>query len=227
MKMPSQLIHLPTLDRSGVGQACVCSGWPCPGPRTESVLFDELFAPPDLKEMARLLGVNCGPAAYAALIGRKILDVIDLFPQYPERPWTSRTQMKGVLKSSNLSWEATNDALPENGLCLVQFNGPWSNYSYRLAQLRHSHWIAVKNGFVYDVNWEGWLPTQNWEEVVLDELMKVRKRCDGWGVLASYEVRCSRSSHFFPSSASNLTQRFRPPYAAANLKCLASLESTR
>ena len=155
--MPSLLIHEPTSYRSGVAPGWVRSNWPCPGPGNAPVVFDELFAPSDLSEMARLLGVNCGPAAFAALTARNILDVIDLFPQYPERPWTSRTQMKSALKSSNLSWEAVNNAFPENGVCLVQFKGPWSNYSYRLAQVRHSHWIAVKRGFVYDVNWEGWL----------------------------------------------------------------------
>jgi hypothetical protein len=223
--MHARLIYEPKPLRLDHG--CVCSGWPCPKRGTEPVVFEELFAPPDLSEMARLLGVNCGPAAYAALAGRNILDVIDLFPQYPERPWTSRSQMKNAFRSSSLSWEEVHNTFPENGVCLVQFNGPWSNYSYRLAQLRHSHWIAVKNGFVYDVNWEGWLPMQNWEEVVLDELMRTRKRCDGWGVLASYEVKCSRSNHLFPSCASTPTQRFRPPYAAASLKCLASFESTR
>jgi hypothetical protein len=167
-------------------------------PNKRSVTFDDLVAPSDINLSFQLFNINCGPASLAALVGCNVLDIISLFPQYPEKPWTNRTQMKFAFEKARLTWQSIPGVFPDVGICLIQFNGPWSKSTYRLAQLRHTHWIAVRNGFVFDINWEGWLPRQIWEELIVDDLVKSRRHCGGWSVLTSYEFKTTCSRGFEP-----------------------------
>ncbi len=77
---------------------------------------------------------------------------------------------------------------PDAGLCLIQWTGPWSARPYRGSNLSQTHWVATACGFVFDVNWGSWLPKQNWEEVVLPELLLRRPSATGWEPLTAYEL---------------------------------------
>ena len=77
---------------------------------------------------------------------------------------------------------------PTAGLCLIQFAGPWTGRGFAQAALAYTHWIAILGEYVFDINWSGWLPRENWESVVLDELLNCFPTATGWRVLTSYEL---------------------------------------
>jgi hypothetical protein len=156
---------------------------------SSEVAFDDLFAPPDVETAALKFEANCGPAAFAALYHETVCGIMRRFPQYPEKPWTNRTQMKTALNEAGASWEQIGNRLPSHGLCLIEFCGPWTTLGYRLARLRYTHWIAVSHGYLYDINWNGWLPVKNWEEVVAEELIQSHPLCNGWAVMTSFEIK--------------------------------------
>jgi len=157
--------------------------------QVSEVVFDDLFAPPDVETAFLKFGANCGPAAFAALRHEAVCKAMQWFPHYPEKPWTNRTQMKAALDRAGEIWEPIGDRIPRHGLCLIELCGPWTTQSYRLARLRHTHWVAVCNGYVYDINWNGWLPLKNWEEIVAEELIRSHQQCYGWAVMTGFEVK--------------------------------------
>lgn len=133
-------------------------------------------------------GARCGPIAFAAITGLSADDSLRFFPESQFRPWTSRIDMIRAFRESGRSYSRKSKVWPAAGLCLVQFTGPWSRHNFPAAALAHTHWVAVLGEYIYDINWEGWLPRQNWEEIVLEELINAKPFADGWCVLASYEI---------------------------------------
>jgi hypothetical protein len=131
---------------------------------------------------------TCGVLAFAAIARMKVDRVESFFPQIQSRPWINRTTMEKALRAAGKEFRKGEPTWPAYGLCLVHFTGPWTKRGFPLAILSHTHWIAVDREYVYDINWNGWLPKHNWEDVVLQQLISNRPRATGWQILSTYEV---------------------------------------
>src|SRR5262245_42581782 len=120
-------------------------------------------APADVHLAYRLFGANCGPASLAAVLSVEVCDVIALFDQFPDRPYTSRMKMEEALRSCDLEFARTGE-FPEFGLALIQFEGRWNQFrgSERWAG-SYSHWIAVSGPLIYEINADGWTSRGEWE----------------------------------------------------------------
>lgn len=154
-----------------------------------------LYSPADVNEAAARYRANCGPAAFAAITRCPVSDVMMFFGQFPEKPWTTKAQMRAALNSANLEWRDCGASLPGAGLALVQLLGPWCRPGIHPgAALSRTHWIAVTNGAFYDINWEGWLPQDIWEQLVFVGLRDRYRGCSGWAVHAGCEVQAPTHS---------------------------------
>jgi len=151
--------------------------------------LDVLFAPLDVARAFELHGANCGPASFAALVGRNICEIMDLFPNFPERPFTNIPRMHSALRKTGLNFRRDTIDFPSNGLVLLQVNGPWTapkRIDYESAY--HRHWVTVRWGHVYEVNLESWVPRQVWEEDYLPDLLNRHEGSTGWSVRAVFEI---------------------------------------
>ena len=131
---------------------------------------------------------GCGPVAFAAIAGISTDEVARYFPSSEDRAWTNRRQMETALKSFGWRFTRVADAWPQLGLCLVHWRGPWTKGKYPAAIMPRTHWVAVIGDYVFDVNWRGWLPRENWEDVVVSELICRHAEADGWEPLTAYEI---------------------------------------
>lgn len=173
----------------------------------------DLYTPPDLDEAADTWEANCAPGAVAALLGRPLADVRRGFPWFPERPWTSPTQLTdavcSLLPRAGGNWTTYGPAyrgqspveqfklLPRKGLVVVQFDGPWCDLANKRAAYRYTHVAASRHTglgpYVYDVNAGsdaapgGWVNVWAWAGV-LEELRETYKRSTGWFVRGVLEL---------------------------------------
>lgn len=165
------------------------SDWLC-----HSRAVDALWRPASTIAELADLGVSCGPAAFAALARLGLEAAIDYFPDSAQRAWTNRTMMRRALRAIGFDFAHTSGMWPHIGLCLLHFTGPWTRRGYPAAVLQHTHWVAVYGEYVFDINWNGWLPRANWEEVVIENLLAQRLLADGWMVMTAYEVNDQNAS---------------------------------
>jgi hypothetical protein len=152
--------------------------------------------------------VSCGHLAFAALARLPWEAALLFFPDLSQKPWINRTAMERALRTIGYHYVRNPALWPSAGLCLLHFTGPWTRRGYPAAILQNTHWIAVQEEYVFDVNWNGWLPRQNWEEVVLEELLTRRLMADGWIVMTSYEVE--NALDFSVSAALHIATVTRP-----------------
>jgi hypothetical protein len=131
---------------------------------------------------------GCGPVAFAAIAGISTDDVSHFFPLLDNHAWTNQRQMEAALKSFGWRYTRVADAWPELGLCLVHWKGPWTERRYPAAILPRTHWVAVVGDYVFDVNWRGWLPRENWEEVVVPDLLRRHAGACAWEPLTAFEI---------------------------------------
>lgn len=143
------------------------------------------------ESVAATSGINpssCGPSAFAAIAGIPVEHVPTYFPDLDETPWTNRRRMEGALQKVGWSFTKRENSWPTVGLCLIHWCGPWTHRGYAHGILQRTHWIAVVADYVFDVNWSGWLPKQNWEEIVVAELLQRHDSAFGWKPLTCYEL---------------------------------------
>jgi hypothetical protein len=166
--------------------------------RTEHLPYN----PPDVDAAHAAWKANCGPCALAALLGRPVMAVRDLFPAYPRRPWCNPTQMKAALGAAGARWRLTSLKFywPVTGLAFVQFDGPWCSPEVPVAvAYRHTHWVAVRSRnapgmgttlppAVYDANAGAWLTRPEWEAEILPLLLAHVEGSTGWWVRTGIEV---------------------------------------
>jgi hypothetical protein len=133
--------------------------------------------------------VGCGPVAFAALCGISATDLPLFFPQSPERAWTNRSQMEQAIAEFGWSFIKVTSGWPKLGLCFIHWCGPWTDRGYAHSVLQRTHWIAVIGDYVFDVNWRGWLPKENWEDVVVPDVLERHRSARGWMPLTSYELQ--------------------------------------
>jgi hypothetical protein len=130
---------------------------------------------------------GCGPVAFGALVGISSEELIEFFPESEHRLWTNRRDMEKALRTFGLQFRRCKKHWPKFGLCFVHWSGPWTN-GYPVEMLRRTHWVAVVEDYVFDVNWGGWLPKQNWEEIIVEELLSYHAFAEGWEPLTAYEI---------------------------------------
>lgn len=133
-----------------------------------------LRPPRDIQEAYQKFGATCGPCAFAALFEKEVAEIIALFPQFPEKQYTNLPSMKSAVRAQGFRFQCTN-GFPSFGLTLI--SGPERYYS--------RHWIAVRQGCVYDVNLDMWMPTVLWCRDVLPAIA----RADRWTNEQWYIVR--------------------------------------
>lgn len=131
---------------------------------------------------------GCGPGAFAAIAGIPREELKNYFPDQQEIPWTNRRRMEQALETIGWSFIKHDNSWPRVGLCLIHWCGPWTQRGYAHSILQHTHWVAVVAEYVFDVNWRGWLPKQNWEDIVVDELIRRHATAFDWKPLTCYEL---------------------------------------
>lgn len=142
---------------------------------------DCLYSPPDTQRACRIFKANCGPAAFAAVMRCTVCQAINFFPHFPERPWTTQGDMQRAFTNAGVNYCKTGEALPYYGVALIQITGPWSEkHAHPCAALSKTHWVGVYRDCFYDVNWDGWLPSRIWEDLVLPDIVARHPLAIGW-----------------------------------------------
>lgn len=161
--------------------------------------------PADLELSVRLFQANCGPASFAALTGLLVTEIIRFFPHFPLSPHTNIPQMSAALGRCGIAAQDNGGSWPEDGICLIQINGPWTQKAWPADSCRRRHWVAVRNGFVYDVNVNRWTPRYTWQSTVMDRLAAAHSRSTGWRLMKSLRVEPLPTS--FPEFSSTDRRR--------------------
>lgn len=144
-----------------------------------------LYAPPDVEEAFAAWGASCGPAALAAIARVPILPLREHFP----RRYTNPTHMKAAVEALKLSW-SSRQGLPRLGLAFLQIEGSWCNPGVPVgAAYQRTHWIAVAQNAIYDINAGGWLLAADWRSELMPEIVKATPRATGgWYVREALEI---------------------------------------
>jgi len=149
--------------------------------------FTDYPVPVDLAPCVRLYRANCGPASFAAVTGLLVTDIIRFFPQFPADPHTNIPQMKSALSRYGVSAEDITETWPEDGLCLIQITGPWTERVWSHAACGHRHWVGVRNRCIYDVNEHAWSEYPIWAKS-MGERAAAHPRATGWKLLKSLRL---------------------------------------
>lgn len=178
---------------------------PPPAPRC-------LYTPADVDAAHDAWKANCGPTALAALLGMELAAVRPAFPWFPERPWSSPSQIMQAIVSARGEQNATRlsvdryagargevTRLPSFGLATIQIDGPWCQLSNPRVAYRYTHLVASQKVdgevWVYDVNAGpderpgAWGPSGWWAQHIMPLLVQGKKGATGWFVKVSIEVR--------------------------------------
>ena len=158
-----------------------------------------LYNPPDVDEAHKQFGANCGPASFAALARKPVIDVMPFFPHFPERRWTTLGDMRCALRTAGISFQGTGKTAPRHGFALIQLErSEGTRPVHPMAALSLTHWVAVSDDCFFDINWDGWLPKPVWTRLVFPELRRVHRGVENWSVRSGIEV----SGHPEPDSLS-------------------------
>lgn len=171
---------------------------------------DFLYVPPDLNEASSLWKANCAPGAVAAILKFPLLWVRHAFPWFPDRPWTSPTQLGQALTSLGQEhrWTAYGvkegrgplseqvERMPKRGLIVVQIDGPWCDLANKRVAYRYTHTAAVYRWsgvipLVYDINIGedgGWTSVGSWADRVMGGFVEDTKRSTGWFIRSVFEI---------------------------------------
>lgn len=145
-------------------------------------------APHDVHVARAAFGANCGPAALAAILSLGVCDVMQLFPQFPERPTTAPRQMRRALEVCGLHVKNIEE-FPKFGLALVAAEGPWSRWKRATGwTLRYTHWVAVRGQEVYDINEAGWSSMESWSVSAASNFQGEWPKMSGWCVRLGLEI---------------------------------------
>lgn len=135
-------------------------------------------------------GANCGPCALAALLGVQLAVVRPHLGRFESNRYMSPTDMKAALSSLGIVPQRISgrDPWPRCGLAFVQWSGSWDHDSVA-EQYRHTHWIATRDGWLFDVNAFGWIRRPQWEQDLVPEITQQHAGADGgWWIRTSYEI---------------------------------------
>jgi hypothetical protein len=149
-------------------------------------------APPDVALANRLLAANCGPVAFAALLGLRVLEIMQFFAHFPDRTFTSSSDMLKALQGIGLH-QIRSETIPSFGLTQIHFTGTWSHHrGARRWAATKSHWIASHQDWVYDVLNRDWMRNGQWFSQTLPRLLAAHPRSTGFSVLNAFELPIQR-----------------------------------
>jgi hypothetical protein len=152
-----------------------------------ALLFDQDAA----DQAADAWGLNCGPAAIAAISGRSLDRLRPHLGDFELKRYTNPTLMFEILRNLGVRFatqrvglqeRGTKVAWPAFGLARVQWEGPWMNAGVPVAaRYRKTHWagagrVASGEQWVFDVNClsvGGWVSAAEWEGYVVPWIVKV------------------------------------------------------
>lgn len=154
--------------------------------------------PLDMDIAAETFGAACGHGALAAATDKRVVDVLRYFPGIEKgKRWVNIPDMHEALTALGRRWWSVAEKWPANGVVIVQFTGPWTKPGVPpTAACKHTHWIAAREGYVWDANSPDWMPLAVWEALLVPELMP--KRGDGWRIKRGFEIKPPLGSEVRP-----------------------------
>ena len=162
-------------------------------------------------------GLNCGPAAIAAVCGLTLDVIRPYMGDFESKGYTNPTLMWQVLRTIGVRWHCNAAqqssenqgmlAWPTFGLARVQWEGPWTAPGVPMrVRYRHTHWVGVHSDpgwhrlepgssepMIFDINCicvGGWIPLSEWTGSLVPWLLKqVEPKANGkWHLTHSVEV---------------------------------------
>lgn len=158
-----------------------------------------LYSPEDIPESYLSWRATCGPAAFAAVVGRPLMQCRSYFPKFPRQEYCNPSDMFSALRVAGIIHRKTHviDGIvqtPNYGLAFVQLGGSWMQPGVPAgAQYRRTHWIGVFQPVgeavqVYDINAEAWTTAAAWKQYVLPRLVEHVKGDGTWFLRNAIEV---------------------------------------
>ena len=142
------------------------------------------FTLDDAQHAADAWGCNCGPGAFAAVLGLTLDEARQHLRGFDAKGYTNPTMMRDGLRSAGVAFEKVDTVWPFGvGLVRVQWEGPWTEPHVPIrARYRHTHWIGARqcgeniwNQEIFDINCMcvgGWVLLREWVDSVVPWLMK-------------------------------------------------------
>jgi hypothetical protein len=122
------------------------------------------------------------------MISLQVCDVMQFFAHFETRRFTTVRDMSHALQACGIAFTLGPD-IPDFGLVLIQIDGPWSHLPHaRRWSDKYTHWVAVRDEEIYDVNGNECMPVSRWKESVLPLLIGATPRATGWSVKRSVRV---------------------------------------
>lgn len=149
------------------------------------------FTEADVIQASAAWGINCGPAAVAAVCGLTLEELRPHLGDFEQKGHTTPTLMRSVLRNLQVPWRSVlvspapvpypaSQPWPRYGLARIQWEGPWTAPGVPIrARYRRSHWIGcawIDDGTsIFDVNCMsvgGWVRLGVWSECVVPWILK-------------------------------------------------------
>jgi hypothetical protein len=150
-----------------------------------------LFKPPDIESAYEVWGANCGPCSLAALCGLTLAQLRPHLGDFERRRYANPTHILEACRRIGVR-ASTASAWPACGLAFIQWGGPWLKPGVPIgAAYRNTHWIAVRQTAVYDVNAGHWISKADWtdpEDWCAVTIARQVPRCDGTWALRTAVV---------------------------------------
>jgi hypothetical protein len=143
---------------------------------------DVRFTHAEAESAADTWGMNCGPAAVAAICSLTLDELRPHLGDFEVKRYTNPTLMWSILNSIGAKWRLVRPprTWPAYGLARVQWEGPWTapGVPPRVAY-RHTHWVGAQQGRtdvgIFDVNAMnsgGWIGLDDWVGLLVPWLLK-------------------------------------------------------
>lgn len=142
------------------------------------------FTLEDAQRAGDAWGFNCGPGALCAVLHKTPDGIRPHLLTFEQKRYTNPTLMLDILRGLGVKfkqthWDNQGSLLykrPALGLMRVQWSGPWCNPGVPMAaRYRHTHWVGLCDGQVFDINCMcagGWVSWREWVEEVAPWLIK-------------------------------------------------------
>lgn len=142
------------------------------------------FSRDDAQRAAADWGFNCGPGAICAVTGLTPDQLRPHMGDFEKKYYTNPSLMVEVLTRLGLKFrqvyrsDSPMGRAPRVpiGLVRIQWGGRWTNPGVPVrARYRHTHWIAVHNQEVFDINAicaGGWMPSDEWRDQLVPWLLR-------------------------------------------------------
>jgi hypothetical protein len=142
-----------------------------------------VFIPWDLEIAGINFGANCGPISFAVTVEREVCRTMKFFPHFNYSRSTNLTQMLRAYREVGYEIQINKCELPEFGVALIQWTGPWTaKHFFSRWSLFYTHWIAVKDRWIFDHTVGEWLEFSQWENEVTPDFISQIPRATGWAV---------------------------------------------